>query len=69
MIVSYLFLLFACMCLLRSVECEAFDGFEDQDVPEFEQSSLVEGKYSLLHAHTCCHTLKFQFQDVNRKNN
>jgi hypothetical protein len=51
MIVSYLFLLFACMWLLWSVESEAFESFEDQDAPEFEQSSLVEGKSSLMHAH------------------
>jgi nitrogen fixation-related uncharacterized protein len=37
MIVSYLFFLFACMSLLWSVESEAFEGFEDQDAPEFEQ--------------------------------
>jgi hypothetical protein len=36
---------------LWSVESEAFEGFEDQDTPEFEQPSLDEGKSSLMHAH------------------
>ena len=35
--------------MLWSVESEAFEGFEDQDAPEFEQPSLVEGKSSLMH--------------------
>jgi hypothetical protein len=51
MIVSYLFLLFACMWLLWNVESEAFEGFEDQDMPEIEKPSLVEGKSPLMHAH------------------
>jgi hypothetical protein len=50
-IFSYLFLLFACMWLLWSVESEAFEGFEFQDAPEFEQPRLVEGKSPLMHAH------------------
>jgi hypothetical protein len=37
---------------LWTVESEAFEGFEDQDMPEFEQQSFVEGKSSLIHA-TC----------------
>jgi hypothetical protein len=32
------------MWILWDVESEAFKGFEDQDAPEFEQESLVEGK-------------------------
>jgi hypothetical protein len=36
---------------LWSVESKAFEGFEDQEAPEFEQPSLVEGKSSLMHAH------------------
>jgi hypothetical protein len=51
MIVSYLLLLFACMWILWNVESESFEGFEDQDVLEFEQQSLVEGKSPLMHAH------------------
>jgi hypothetical protein len=35
---------------LWNVESEAFEGFEDQDAPEFEQPSLVEGKSSMMHA-------------------
>jgi hypothetical protein len=39
------------MWLLWSLESEAFEGFEDQDAPEFEQPSLVEGKSSLMHVY------------------
>jgi hypothetical protein len=35
---------------LWSIESEAFEGLEDQDAPEFEQPSFVEGKSSLMHA-------------------
>jgi hypothetical protein len=35
---------------LWNVESEAFKGFEDQDAPEFEQPSFVEGKSPLMHA-------------------
>jgi hypothetical protein len=36
--------------IVVSVESEAFKGFEDQDAPEFEQPSLIEGKSPLMHA-------------------
>jgi hypothetical protein len=35
---------------LWTVESEAFEEFEDQDVAEFEQRSFVEGKSSFMHA-------------------
>jgi hypothetical protein len=39
------------MWLLWNVESEVFQGFVDQDAPEFEQPSLVEGKSPLMHTH------------------
>jgi hypothetical protein len=36
--------------MLWNVESDTFEGFEDQDMQEFEQQqSLVEGKSPLMH--------------------
>jgi hypothetical protein len=51
--------------IVVSVESEAFKGFEDQDAPEFEQPSLIEGKSPLMHANlsyiTCIQFTVFTF--------
>jgi hypothetical protein len=52
--------------MLWYVESEGFEGFEDQDVQEFEQQqSLVEGKSPLMHTHlsyiTCIKLITFIF--------
>ena len=51
--------------MLWYIESEAFEGFEDQDAPEFEQPSLVEGKSPLMHTHlsyiTCIKFIVFIF--------
>jgi hypothetical protein len=55
--------------MLWNVESEVFEEFEDQDAPEFEQPSLVEGKSPLMHTHlsyiTCIYFIVLTFACIN----